>query len=280
MTAPAEVPAAVADYEIVRLLGEGNNGRFYLARPPARLGIPDEFVALKVFAERIGEEAYERGVRELQAFAAVRSPYLVRVFDAVLDDRFAYSMEYLPLGSLSAQAGRLERAAVLTALEHAARAAHALHEAGLAHGDISPGNVLVIEGADGGAEPDGVGGRLSDLGLARLLGPGGTLTGMAGTRSVEFVDPEMLAGARPSRRSEVWALGATLHRAVAGTGLFGDLPEDQPLLAFRRVAAGTPTIAPGLDVDVAALVRDCLAAGSARLPTAADVADRLAALRT
>ena len=42
-------PAAVADYQVVRVLGEGNHGRFYLARPPARLGLPDEFVAVKVF---------------------------------------------------------------------------------------------------------------------------------------------------------------------------------------------------------------------------------------
>ena len=41
--------ANVADYEVIRLLSEGNHGRFYLARPPARLGIPDEFVALKLF---------------------------------------------------------------------------------------------------------------------------------------------------------------------------------------------------------------------------------------
>ena len=33
-------PATIADYQVVRVLGEGNNGRFYLARPPARLGLP------------------------------------------------------------------------------------------------------------------------------------------------------------------------------------------------------------------------------------------------
>ena len=88
-------PAAVADYEIVRLLGEGNHGRYYLARPPARLDVGEEFVALKVFGDRVGEQAYERGVRELRAFAAVRSPYLVRVFDAVLEDSFVYALSLI-----------------------------------------------------------------------------------------------------------------------------------------------------------------------------------------
>lgn len=265
--------ATVADYEIVRLLGEGNNGRIYQARPPARLELAEEFVALKVFADHVDERGYERGVRELRAFASVRSPYLVRVFDAVLEDRFALAMEYLPLGSLAEPARPLPRGAVLDALEHAARAAHALHEAGLAHGDITPGNVLLAEDGAGG-----IGGRLSDLGLARLLSPGNTLTGMGRASSVEFMDPELLGGARPSRRTEVWALGATAHRVLAGTGLFGELPDTQPLLAIRKVLAGPPVVDPGLPADALALVAACLAEGDARIATAGDVADRLAHL--
>ena len=84
----------------MRLIGEGNHGRFYLAHPPARLGIADEYVAVKVFAGQYSEDAYRRGTRELRAFAAVESPYLVRVYDAVLEDNFLYAMEYFPLGSL------------------------------------------------------------------------------------------------------------------------------------------------------------------------------------
>ncbi|MGE3289358.1 MAG: serine/threonine-protein kinase [Pseudonocardia sp.] len=274
--ASSPTPAAIADYEIVRLLGEGNHGRFYLARPPARLGLDDEFVALKVFGDRVGEQAYERGVRELRAFAAVRSPYLVRVYDAVLEDSFVYAMEYFPLGSLAAPARPLGQAAVLGALEHATRAAHALHEAGLAHGDIKPANILLAEGPEVGG--DEIGGRLSDLGLARFLNPGNTLTGMGRASSVEFTDPDLLAGARPSRRTEVWAIGASIHRAIAGTGLYGELPDAQPLLAIRKVLSSKPEIDPTLSPDVADLVRACLAPDDARPATAEQVADRLAAI--
>lgn len=273
-TTTRAVPTAIADYEVVRLLGEGNHGRYYLARPPARLGLAEEFVALKVFGDRVGEQAYERGVRELRAFAAVRSDHLVRVFDAVLEDSFVYAMEYFPLGSLAAPSRPLSRQTVHTALEHAARAAHALHEAGMAHGDIKPANVLIA----GDDTPSGGGGRLSDLGLARYLTPGATLTGMGRASSVEYTDPDLLAGARPSRRTEVWALGATIHRALAGTGLYGELPDSQPLLAIRKVLANPPQVHPGLPPAESALVRDCLAAGDARLTTAEQVAERLAQL--
>jgi serine/threonine protein kinase len=266
-------PAAIADYQVVRLLGEGNHGSFYLARPPARLGLAEEFVALKVFDGRVSQQAYERGVRELRMFAAVRSPYLVRVFDAVLEDQFVYAMEHLPLGSLATPTRPLPRVTVLAALEHAARAAHALHEAGLAHCDIKPANVLLTNG------PAEIGGRLSDLGLARVLAPGTTLTGMSQASSVEYIDPDLFGGARPSRRTEVWALGATVHRTLACTGLFGELPDGQPLLAIRRVLSSPPQVHPELAPAEAALVRDCLAPGDDRLPTAEAVADRLAQLK-
>lgn len=275
MDAPVTTaPAEIADYQVVRLLGEGNHGRYYLARPPARLGLTEEFVALKVFGDRVGEQAYERGVRELRAFAAVRSEYLVRVFDAVLEDTFVYAMEFYPLGSLAAPVGPLTRADIVTACGHAARAAHALHEAGLAHGDIKPANVLLA--GEAGGSPTG--GRLSDLGLARYLSPGTTLTGMGRASSVEFTDPDLLAGARPSRRTEVWALGATIHRALAGAGLYGDLPDAQPLLAIRKVLSTRPQVHPSLAPAEAALVQACLADGTARLSTAEQVADRLAGL--
>jgi serine/threonine protein kinase len=261
-------PATIADYQVVRVLGEGNNGRFYLARPPARLGLPDEYVAVKDFTGQHSEQAYQKGVKELRAFAQVASPYLVKVYDAVLQDSFMYAMEYCPLGSLAAPSRPLSRGEVLRAVAHAARAAHALHEAGLTHGDIKPANVLLTD----------EGGKLSDLGLARYLTPGVTLTGMASAASVEYLDPVLLQGERPSRATEVFAIGATLHRALTGTGLYGELPDSEPLLAIRRVMSAQPTVAAGLTDQEADIVRACLAPVGERPATAEQVAERLEAL--
>jgi serine/threonine protein kinase len=266
---PGQTVPALADFRVVRLIGEGNHGRFYLARPPARLGISDEFVAVKVFAGQCSEDAYRRGTRELRAFAAVDSPYLARVFDAVLEDNFLYAMEYFPLGSLAAPARPLTHDEVLRAVEHAARAVHALHEAGMAHGDVKPGNVMVHEH----------GGKLSDLGLARVFSTGAALTGMAPETSVEFLDPSLLLGDPPSRATDLWAIGATLHRALSGKGLYGELPERQPLLAIRRVQSSRPVVDASLTPAEAALVLACLESPENRPATALEVADRLAALR-
>lgn len=266
---PVQTVPALADFRVVRLIGEGNHGRFYLAHPPARLGITDEYVAVKVFAGQCSEDAYRRGTRELRAFAAVDSPYLARVYDAVLEDNFLYAMEYFPLGSLAAPARPLGRDEVLRAVEHAARAVHALHEAGLAHGDVKPGNVMLHD--------DGA--KLSDLGLARVFTAGAALTGMAPETSVEYLDPSLLLGEPPSRATDIWALGATLHRALSGRGLYGELPERQPLLAIRKVQSSAPTIDASLTAGEGALVLACLAPADERPATALEVADRIAALR-
>ncbi len=265
---PAQAVPVLADFRVVRLIGEGNHGRFYLAHPPARLGIDDEYVAVKVFAGQCSEDAFRRGTRELRAFAAVDSPYLARVYDAVLEDNFLYAMEYFPLGSLAAPARPLDRGRGAARRRARRPRGDALHEAGLAHGDVKPGNVMLHD--------DGA--KLSDLGLARAMTAGAALTGMAPETSVEFLDPTLLLGEPPSRATDVWALGATLHRALSGRGLYGELPERQPLLAIRRVQTSRPQIDPSLTAGEADLVLACLAPTGDRPATALEVADRIAAL--
>ena len=205
--------------------------------------------------------------RELKLFASVRSPYLVTLYDAGQEGSvFFYALEYFPMGSLGQPAEPVGRGAAIRALSHAARAAHALHEAGVAHRDIRPGTVLL--------HPDG--GKLSDLGLAQVLQPGITVTGMAGIGSVEYMDPGMLRGDRPSRASDIWSLGVTLHRALSGEGVYGELPAGDPLLILRKVLTTTPTLSEKLSAADKAIITACLDPDVARRPrTAADVADAL-----
>ncbi len=261
----------IADYTLVRSLGTGNNGEFFLAVPPRRLGVDAEFVAVKVLAGTRSDETFRRATKELRAFASVPSPYLVTLFDAGREgDTFFYSMEYFPLGSLGAPARPLERAEVIRAVADAARAAHALHEQGIAHRDIKPDNVMLHAG----------GGKLSDLGLSQALAPGQTITGIGSSLgSIEYIDPDLMRGQRASRATDIWALGLTLHRVVSGKGVYGDLPDRDPLLAVRKILSTPPTIDATLDAETVAVVADCIAEdASVRLDTAAELAERIDAL--
>src|SRR6478609_6307311 len=100
----------IADYTFIRPLGEGNHGRYYLATPPARLGLETANVVVKVVAGQTTSETFARATRELKAFAAVRSPYLVRLFDAGQQaGTFFYAMEWLERGSLAEPTGELSK---------------------------------------------------------------------------------------------------------------------------------------------------------------------------
>jgi serine/threonine protein kinase len=175
-------------------------------------------------------------------------------------------MEYLPAGSLADPAEPVTIDRALASVADAARAAHALHEAGIAHNDIKPGNVLLSDG----------GGRLSDLGLSGAITPGLTLAGLGRAGSVEYFDPAVLRGALPSRATDIFALGATLHRALTGAGLYGELPGEDPVLAMRRILSSEPVISDGLPGEVRDLIARAIDGNPAARPqTAVEFAERI-----
>ena len=152
----------------------------------------------------------------------------------------------------------------------AARAAHDLHEAGIAHRDIKPANILLTD--------DGA--KLADLGLVQVLAPGQTITGLGAIGSVEYLDPAIMRGERASRATDIWALGVTLHRVLSRQGRLRRAARPATrLLAVRRVLSSPPTLDPSLSEAEADLVRRCLDPDlTARFRTAAEVADALDAL--
>ncbi|MGW0038828.1 protein kinase domain-containing protein [Gordonia sp. NPDC003376] len=271
--ATVEVPQHLADFTVLSRLGEGGNGTFYLAVPPERLGLATDRVVLKVFGGMCSDDAYRRGVRELRAFAAVRSPHLASLYDAVLQGQFMYAMEYFPLGSLARPTHPLTRDVALAAIADAARGVDALHEAGIAHANITPSSVLLTE--TGGR----AGGKVSDLGLARVLAADEPITSFAQPGAVQYMDPALLAGDAPSRATDIWSLGAVLHRALTGQGVYGEVPDAQPLLAIRAALSTPPALSDQLDPQERTLIANCLALSGERPATAGDVAERIDRLR-
>lgn len=112
------------------------------------------------------------------------------------------------------------------------------------HRDLKPDNIML---------PNGGGLRLLDLGLAYLAGmETGTAQGLAGT--LRYMAPEVLRGAAPDDRTEVYALGTILHRLAAfgrfprpGADIAAALARNRPDLPQRLCAV----IASTLDTDPA-----------------------------
>lgn len=264
-------PERIADYEVVETLVRPGAETYLLARPPARLGLRDERVTIKVVDGRHERDRFERMAEELRIFASVGSPYLVTLYDAGSDDgRMWYSMTHFPMGTLAEPARFLTLEQRMQAVADAARGAHALHESGIAHRDIRPANVLL-------GQRHAV---LADLELARFLQPGRTVTSTAPVGELEYTDPSLIRGERASRASDIWSLGLTLHRALAQESAYPGLPPDAGALpVIRRVLTGGPEISNRLDPAVVELIRSCVAPDPADRPaTALALAEQIEAL--
>lgn len=259
--------ARIADYELTESVGRGNHGAIYRAAPPPRLGLDAPVVAVKVLDKHAGDEEYRRFANELRLFASMRSPYLVTLHDAGQQEgRLFYAMDYHPLGSLANPMRELTMTQALRAVAGAARGAHALHNVGVAHRDIKPANILLTED----------GGRLSDLGLAQVLNPGQTVTGFGPIGSIEFMDPGTIRGEKATRASDIWSLGASLHRALSGASVFGEIPSSDVLSALRHVLAMRPVVDHELPAGHRAIIERCMAVLPEERPaTAAELADEL-----
>ena len=255
----------IADYQVVQELGEGNHGVFHLARPPARLGLAEEFVAIKVLARNSTDADFDRFARELQVFSSVDSPHLVHLHEAGHQDgRLFYAMRHYPDGSLADAA--LDQRATVQVLVDAAMGAHHLHEAGVIHRDIKPTNIMVNDGR----------GVLADLGLALVWEPGAKTTGVGPIGSVHYMEPEIIFGERATRTSDVWSLAITAAETLSGTRCY-DVPEHSALAAFRHVLHNRPHVSESIPAPVRAVLERALdQTRGNRHPTAAAFAEDLA----
>ncbi|MFF9410187.1 serine/threonine-protein kinase [Streptomyces anandii] len=203
----------IGRYRLERRLGTGAFGTVWLAHDD----VLDAPVAVKVLAENWAHrlDVRERFLSEARLLRKADSPRVVQVYDIgeLPDGRPYFVMEYADGGTLADLcdgAGPLPVPEALRLTAQAARSAHALHEAGIVHRDVKPGNVLLRTAPDGTRRV-----LLADLGLAKSLAEASGLTLAAG--SAGYRPPEQArAGAGIDARADVYSLGAVGYRLVTG----------------------------------------------------------------
>jgi tRNA A-37 threonylcarbamoyl transferase component Bud32 len=197
-------------YQILGKIGEGGLAEVYRAQDVA-LG---RLVAVKALRrEYVVDPAFlVRFHREAQSAAKLTHPNIVAVHDFGQDLGRPYIvMEYVAgrdLRTILQQAGPLSvNQAVDIAVQVCAAVGYA-HRAGLVHGDMKPGNILITP--DGQAE-------VVDFGLARALGESamdddGEL--VWGTPA--YFAPEQAAGDRVLPATDVYAIGVIMYEMLSG----------------------------------------------------------------
>ncbi|MFE2297410.1 serine/threonine-protein kinase [Streptomyces sp. NPDC059445] len=203
----------IGRYRLERRLGAGGFGVVWLAHDD----VLDAAVAVKVLTENWVDrlDIRERFLSEARLLRKADSSRVVQVYDIgeLPDGRPYFVMEYADGGTLAdrIEAGPLPVAEALRLTALAARAAAALHAAGIVHRDIKPSNVL-LRATPGGADRV----LLADLGLAKSLAQASGLTIAAG--SAGYAPPEQAqAGYGIDARADVYSLGALGHHLVTGS---------------------------------------------------------------
>ncbi|HEV3291449.1 MAG TPA: PASTA domain-containing protein [Streptosporangiaceae bacterium] len=235
-------------YRVESLIARGGMATVYLGTD-TRL---DRTVALKIMhAELANDEDFvRRFVVEARSVARLSHPNVVAVFDQGADGRTLYlAMEYVPgrtLRDLLNERGLLSPREALDIMEGVLAGLAAAHEAGIAHRDVKPENVLI-------SDTRAV--KVADFGLARLLaGASQTKSGMIiGTAA--YLAPEQVSGGTADARTDVYAAGVMLFELL--TGRQPHTGETPLAVAHKHVSEVVPppsTIVPGLPPALDTLV--------------------------
>jgi serine/threonine protein kinase len=203
-------------YKISGEIREGGQGTVYKARD-LRLGWT---VAIKVLKEDTLNNSWvvEKFRQEKDALAQIEHPNVVRLVDAgELENGAPYLVMKYVEGSdlkeiLAAAKGGLEPSHVATIMRQAGHGVAALHEAGLVHRDIKPGNFMWAD------KDRKFPVKLIDLGIVRVLGTITRSDQIPGTPL--YLSPEQLNGQDVTPASDVYALAVLGYELLAGQPLF------------------------------------------------------------
>ncbi|MBB0228675.1 protein kinase domain-containing protein [Streptomyces calidiresistens] len=258
-------PSRAGGYRLLGRLGAGGMGVVYLGRTEA-----GELVAVKtVRAEYAGDEEFRaRFRREAEIARRLDNPWTVRVLGADTEGERPWLATAFVAGPSLAEAvgrcGPLAEHGVRVLGRILADALAALHDSGLVHRDVKPGNVLL--GHDGP--------RLIDFGVARPTDVGATpLTAdgvVVGTPG--HLPPEQAEGGVPGPAGDIFSLGCLLVCAATGRPPFGTGPAEALLYRTVHDEPDLDGVPPGL----LPVLRDCLVKDPDGRPGARELIRRLA----
>ena len=261
-------PLRLGAYRLTALIERGGMGAVFRAidEPLQRP------VAVKIVTDA-DADLRARFRREAEIVARITHPNVVQIHGVGEHAGIPYfAMELVEGVSLArrlASGGPMEPVEALRLAATIARGLHAAHERGIVHRDVKPSNVLLA-----GAVP-----KIVDFGVARAGESGLTGTGeILGT--ADYMSPEQAQGLTLDHRSDIYSLGVTLFRMLAGTLPFSS--ESAVGVIYKHVNLPAPDLRearPDLAPEIGQLLAEMLAKQPTQRPeSAALLADRLEAL--
>lgn len=198
-------------FELLDKIGSGSYATVYRARDN-ELG---REVAVKQIHAQFLEDprTLERYWAEAQLLASLHHPNIVTIFD-IVRERGWLIMELMQ-GSLRQrlEGRQMDLRSLRAALAHCLRALKYLHERGVIHGDVKPGNMMIDHRKRV---------KLGDFGLARRVSDaeGSLLKGTA-----KYIAPEVVSDefGEVGPQSDLYSLGFSAYELMCGSSNFEDL---------------------------------------------------------
>ncbi|MEO7331104.1 MAG: serine/threonine-protein kinase, partial [Minicystis sp.] len=211
------IGVVVADrYRIVELLGRGGMGIVYKVEH-VRIG---KLLAMKLLTGELSHspDVVRRFKQEALTVSKLGSPNTVQVFDFGVAEGLTYLVMELvsgeDLGRTLRTVGPMPFARLGKIIIQACSSLAEAHQKGIVHRDIKPENIMILRGKDGMDVA-----KVLDFGLAKLR-EGEGLNDVTSQGAIVgtpyFMAPEQIRGDAVDARTDVYAIGALMYRALTG----------------------------------------------------------------
>lgn len=236
-------------YKIVEALGRGGMGAVYKVEH-VRIG---KLLAMKLLTGELSRnpEVVRRFKLEALTVSKLSSPNTVQVFDFGASEGLTYLVMELvageDLGRTLRTQGPMPWSRACRIMVQVCSSLAEAHQKGIVHRDIKPENLMLVRARDGSDIA-----KVLDFGLAKLRDSDGLneLTSQGAIVGTPyFMAPEQIKGEPVDARTDIYALGAMMYRALTGhypfngttpMGVFTKHLTEQPIPPIER--------APDLDI--------------------------------
>jgi serine/threonine protein kinase len=220
----------IGKYNILDRLGSGGMSCVYLCKDqtlPLR-------VAVKVLPKSMADDEtmLKRFHREARATATLDHPHVIHAYAIDQTDQFHYMvMEFVDGKSLEEivqKDGPLSVPKAVRYIRQAAAGLQYIHEAGLVHRDIKPGNLLLEYAKDSV--------KILDMGLARFFNDNEELLTRGVLGTVDYFAPEQTMDSHAvDSRADIYSMGGTMSFLLTGSPPFEGGTVIQKIQGHRRL---------------------------------------------
>jgi len=275
---PLEGRILDAKFRFTKLLGAGGMGAVWKAQ---NIRVHKSVAIKLMHPEFAGNPGIlERFRNEATAAGQIGSQHICDIYDfgtSVLGPYIVLEMlNGNSFGEVIQKYGRVDPGLCAIVIRQALEGLEAAHRVGIIHRDLKPENIFLHEPTPGRLLV-----KLMDFGISKFSQGGndgktgvGVLMG-----TPEYMSPEQAEGAAGvDQRTDIWAMGAILYKALTGVEAFAGATMAATLVALAtKEPRPIEGFAPHVPPEFIAVVRRCLAKNPAeRFQTARELADALA----